>query len=161
MSLSSTTLATALKTLALYDNEAAAAAAWANAFHTYFLEAEAGLAGNIDSDGLINCVSSMTSGLSGMSNPGQGATKIQQGITAYWNAILYAIAWLTCTGITIPPSLSGLVAALQPVFDANTAPGITKDQAMDNIAGVLHTANLGGIAQFPPPPSGIGPQAIT
>lgn len=161
MSLSSTTLATALKSLALYDNEVAAATAWATAWNTYFLEAEAGLAGNIDSDGLVNCIAAMTSALSGMSSPGQGASKIQQGIIAYWNAIIFAIAWPTCIGITVPPSLSSLSTTLQPVFNANTAPGITKDQAMDNIAGALHTANLGGTALFPVPPSGIGPQPIT
>lgn len=162
MAMSDSTLADELKAMPLFDNEPGAAAAWSAAFDTYFQDAEAGAGGPVIPDGLSACKSAMEGALSGMSQSGQGAAKIQAGIVAYWGAIVPASAWAACTGVTPPPGLSGLAAALASVFVANTSPSMTKDQAMEAIAAAIHAINIvGGIAVFPAPPGGIGPQPIT
>lgn len=162
MAMSADTLATELKAMPLFDNEPDAAAAWADAFDVYFQDAEAGAGGPVVPAGLAPCKAAMESALSGMSGSGQGAAKIQAGILAYWGEIIAATAWVTCTEVTPPPGLSGLAAALQAVFSGNAVPGVTKDQAYDNIATAIHGINIvGGIAVFPVPPGGIGPQPIT
>lgn len=162
MAMSDSTLADELKAMPLFDNEPDAVAAWADAFDVYFQDAEAGAGGPVVPDGLSACKSAMEGALSGMSGSGAGAAAIQAGILAYWGAIVPAVAWATCTGVTPPPGLTGLAAALAPVFLANTAPGVTKEQAFDAIAAAIHAINIvGGQAVFPVPPGGIGPQPIT
>lgn len=161
MAMSQATLATQFKAMALFANEAAAAAAWSSAFHTYFRDAEAAVAGSIGVFGLRFCSAAMESALSGMSASNQAATKSQEAVLAYWAAIIPAAAWPSCTSVTPPPGLSGLTAALISVFAANNNPGVTKDQAYDAIAAAIHSVNSsGGIAVFPVSP-GIGPQPIT
>ena len=161
MAMSDSTLAAELKAVPLFDNEPDAAAAWANAFDVYFQDAEATAGGPVVPAGLSACKSAMEGALSGMSAPGAGAAALQAGILAYWGGIVPATAWATCTGVTPPPGMSALAATLTPVFLANTAPGVTKDQAMDAIAAAIHGVNIvGGIAVFPVPPAGIGPQPI-
>ena len=162
MVMSAATLATELKNLTLFDTESAAAAALAGVFATYSKHALAGAAGTVLAPGLSACPAAMEAALSGMSALGQGASKIQAGIIAYWGAITPVTAWVTCTGVTPPPGLSGLATALSSVFASNISGAVTKDQAYDAIAGAIHTINAsGGIAVFPVPPGGIGPQPIT
>jgi len=161
MAMSESTLSDELKAMDLYDNEPDAASAWADAFDAYFQDAEVTVLGPIASAALGACKGAMQAALSGMSAPGAGAASIQAGIVAYWGAIVPAVAWATCTAITPPPGLSGIAAALVPVFLANTVPEVTKDQAAEAIAAALHAVNVtGGQAVFPVPPGGIGPQPI-
>ena len=161
MAMSDSILTGELKVMSLFDNEPDAAAAWANAFDVYFQDAEATAGGPVVPAGLSACKSAMEGALSGMSAPGAGAAALQAGILAYWGAIVPATAWPPATAITPPPGLSGLAATLAPVFAANAVPGVTKDQAMDAIAAAIHEVNIvGGIAVFPVPPAGIGPQPI-
>lgn len=162
MPMSDTTLSDELKNLALYTTENEAATAWASAFHTYFKEALAGVGGPVIEAGLVDCQAAMSTALAGMSQVGQGALKLQAGILAYWGAIIPATAWATCTLVTPPPGLTGLAAALTTVFATNQAEGKTKDVSANEVALSIHALNSsGGIATFPVPPGGIGPQPIT
>jgi len=181
MAMSETTLATELKAMGLYDTEEAAAAAWADAFSTYFEDAEAGIApgptaGTISALALPAAKTAMedilagptTEALDGMSEPNQAASKIQSAISAYWAALVPGTAWVVtppagpCTLITAPTLLSGLAATLSGIFVTNTGPPAkTKDQAMDAIANAIHSANSGGVATFPPTAGGgLGPLPI-
>lgn len=162
MAMSADTLAMELKAMPLFDNELDAVSAWADAFDAYFQSAEAGAGGPVVPAGLAPCKAAMEAALTGMSGSGQGAAKIQAGIQAYWGAIIAATAWATCTSVTPPSGLSGLAAALQATFSGNAVPAVTKDQAYDSIATTIHGINaVGGVAVFPAPPGGIGPQPIT
>jgi hypothetical protein len=154
MAMLQTTLADELQALGLYDNEPDAIQAWADAFAAYFEDAESN-AVIIASAAIPAAKAAMVSAMTGLSTA--GAAAIQAGIVAFWGALVPATAWLTTTAITPPPGLSGLTAALQAVFDANTTGGLSKDASMTAIAGAIHPINaVGGAATWP----GLGPQPI-
>lgn len=152
MSMSQATLKTELVAMDLYGQEAQAVVAWAAAWSAYFADAETNSI-PINPLALPTAEAALASALLGMSGSGAGAGKIQAGIQAWWGAMVAAPStfWTGCTLITPPPGLSGIAAALQPVFDSNTSGGVTEDAAYNAIAGVFHPANLGGKATFPGP----------
>lgn len=155
MAMLQTTLADELKALALYDNEPDAIQAWADAFAAYFGDAESN-AVIIAPAAIPAAKAAMAGAMTGLSMT--GAAALQAGIVAFWGALVPATAWPTTTAITPPPGLSGLAAALQVVFDANTIGGLSKDASMTAIAGAIHPINaVGGTATWP----GLGPQPIT
>ena len=156
MALSEATLATELKALPLFNTEATAIQAWANAFSTYFGDA-ASNGVTIAPAAIPAAKAAMIAQLSGMSGADQGATKIGAGIVAFWGGLVPATAWPTTTVIIPPALLAGLISLLQAVFDANAAGAVSKETAMDNIAAVLHTNNQGGTATWPIPGPGIQP----
>lgn len=187
MSMSASTLATELKNMGLYDNEHDAAAAWADAFSTYFEDAVAGpdppgpTAGTIAVLALGPAKTAMQevlqgpnpdpAVLDGMSTPNQAAAKIQEGIVAFWGALVPAIAWPIlppagpCTLITAPSGLTGptgIAIALTSTFLTNTNDKKSKDDALDAIANDIHSRNgTGGVATFPPTVGGgLGPLPI-
>lgn len=159
MALSEIVLATELKSMALFDNEAAARAAWAEAFRVYFEDAESNSVPIVVAS-LVPAEAAMEAALTGMSDSSQSGPKIQAGIQAFWGAIVPGTAWPTVTDITPPTLLSGLGDALNGVFSANTSSQLSKDDSYDAIAASIHTNNLGGIAVWPPTPGGPGPQPI-
>ena len=155
MTMSQATLKTELVNMDLYGEESLAVAAWAAAWSTYFADAETnGIP--IESAALPAAEAAMASALLGMSGSGAGAGKIQAGIQAWWGAMVAApTAFFPACILIVPPAgLSGIEAALQPVFDSNTSGGVSEDAAYNAVAGVFHSANLGGEATFPgaPPP---------
>lgn len=157
MALSATTLADELKSMELYSDEASAASAWAASYRAYMEDATSnGIP--IVAASLVAAESAMVAGLSGLSTA--GATALQTGIQAFWGAIIPAVAWPTVTAITPPVLLAGLSAALTTVFAANIAGSLSKDASMTSIANTIHTNSLGGIAAWPAPPTGAGPQPI-
>lgn len=152
MSMLQATLKSELVAMVLYGEEAPAVAAWAAAWSAYFADAETNSI-PINPAALPAAEAAMAAALLGMSASGAGAGKIQAGIQAWWNAMVAAPAtfWAGCTVIAPPPGLSGIAAALQSAFDSNTSGGVTEDAAYDVIAGIFHSANLGGQATFPGP----------
>jgi len=162
MALLPATLANEL--IANLDNfvtEAEATVAWADSFDAYFQSAMAGVV-PVTPLGTANAKNAMATALAGMSLDGAGSTKLVAGITAYWtqlNVDAFAV-FLACTAITPPPGLGGLTGLLNIDFTANTVGIIAKVPALTTIANTIHTAQLGGIAVFPIPPGGIGPQVI-
>ena len=158
MAMSATELANELKAMPLFDNEADAAQAWAEAFGNYF-EGDGSTHGAesnsvyVASALMATAKLAMQGSLAGMSSPGQGAAKIQAGIQSFWSILvaLPASAWATVTVITPPASLSGLAAALQPVFDNNRDSELSKDDAMTAIANAIHANNQGGSATWSGP----------
>lgn len=154
MALSAATLASQLDTQVSNSiTEPPARTAWALAWTTYFYDATAN-AIPIPANALDAAKSALETGLTGFSVPGQGALKIQTGLTAFW-ATLSSTPPAIFTGaatITPPTGLATLPVALAPVFVANAMPGITKTQALMNVATVLHgAAGIGGTATFPGP----------
>jgi hypothetical protein len=155
MALLASTLATELKNMTLYDLEADAILAWAAAYKTYF-EGATSNGVTIVPTSLVPAESAMVGASTGLS--ADAATALQTGITAFWTAIIPAVAWPTVTAITPSTLLPGLGAALTGVFASNTSGSLSKDDSMDAIAGVIHTNSLTGIAVWPTP--GPGPQPI-
>lgn len=160
MAMSLTVLENELKALALYDTEAAAVTAWADAFAAYF-EGDGSTQGAessavyVASAAMPAAKADMASALAGMSGAGAGAAKIAAGITDFWASLVAAVPpndpWPTVTLITPPPALAGLAAALQATFTANKNGNKSKDDAMDAIAANINTACIGGTATWPGP----------
>jgi hypothetical protein len=105
----------------------------------------------------------MIGSLSGLSNDGNAANTISNAVTAYWGVMSGAGAALfpTATSITPPPTLSLIGTLLGPIFTANTSGKLSLSDCADNVANVIAANSQGGIAIFPPPPTGLGPQPIS
>jgi len=149
------TLKSELLSLELFNTEASAISAWANAFRIYFEDAESNLI-PISVPALGTPEAAMKGAMTGLSTA--GASAIQAGIVAFWGSLTAAPAtyFAAATVITPPPGLSGIATALQAIFDTNISSRASKEEAMAAIAGVIHPANLGGTATFPAiPPASI------
>jgi len=150
--LSESTLKTELEKLLPTGVEATAVSRLASAWTTYFYEA--GVAGTPCAGGtLAGAQAGMEGALVGMSATGQGAAKMQAGITAFWAqvALQGATVWPgSLAPYTPPPGLSLLSAALQAIFAANLAGGKDLSDAAEALASALHTGGgLGGVATMP------------
>ncbi len=154
MALLQATLTTELQSLGLYGVEADAIDDWTAAFSAYFEDAESNVV-SINPAALPAAESAMKGAMVGLSTG--GASALQAGILAFWGALVPATAWTTVTAITPPPGLSGLAAAVQDAFDANTVAGNDKNTSMAAIAAKIHPLQLGGTATWPTP---VGPQPI-
>lgn len=151
MAMLQATLKTELVAMELYAVEVDAVSALAAAWSTFFSDAETNGIPILPA-ALGTAETAMIVALTGMSATGAGAAKIQDGITAWWGVIVAAPAsfWPGCILVTPPPTLSGIAAALEAVFVANTSGSLSEEDAYNAIAGVLYPNNLGGIATFPP-----------
>ena len=157
MALLADTLATELKAMALFDNEADAIDAWAEAFSTYFEDAASAVLGAspILAAAIPPAETLMKAGMTGLSTAGPAA--IQAGIVAFWGSLVANVsnpvtqAWATVTLIVPPVLLTGIAAALTTLFATNTAGSVAKDAAFDAIAASIHTNNQGGLATWPNP----------
>lgn len=155
MTLSAATLASELKAMPAFATEVAAAEAWAEAFTNYFQGVNPPT-DSAESTGvpiapavMPAAKAAMVGALSGMKS--QGATSIQNGIAAFWASLaaLPAAAWVGVTLITPPPGLTGMLeAALIATFASNKSGLLEKDEAIDALAAVIHTNNLGGTATW-------------
>ena len=154
MAMSQTTLKDEMVAMGLFGTEAEAIDTWTAAWSAYFADAETnGIP--VEAAALPTAEAAMAAALAGMSASGAGAQKIQDGVTAWWGAMVAAPAafFPAAILITAPPGLSGIKNALQSAFDSNTSGEVTEEAAYNAIAGVLHPANLGGIATFPGAPT--------
>ena len=149
MPMSINKLKTELINLSLYDNEPDDIKAWALAWKNYFSDSAANGIPIVPST-LTVAEIAMKSAMIGLSIA--GAVSLQAGIIAFWGALL-PIAFPPCLSLTPPPGISGISALLIPVFVANTVGGLDKPTCCQNVATVLHTSNLGGMAIFPLIPS--------
>lgn len=134
----------------LFTLEVEAINAWATAFTTYFADAAAGGIPAVPA-ALEPCKAAMIGAMTGLSTAGKDS--IQAGIVAFWGVVATAspVIWAGTLSATPPPTLSGIAAALEPVFAANTSGSLSEEDSMNNIATVIHTNNLGGTAAMPPP----------
>lgn len=101
--------------------------------------------------------------LQGFSMDSAGAAQISGALNAFWGAMspIAVTLFPTALSITPPPTL-GLLATLLPgIFIGLTQGGATLESCADAIATAIHSNSQGGIAIFPPPPGGLGPQPIT
>ena len=144
-----------------FETEADASVAWADSFDTYF---QAALAGPVPvaPGTTVNARDAMEGALGGMQADNMGSTILVAGITAYWAQLSVdaSSVFLLSTATTPPLGLGGLKILLDTNFVANTAGMVAKEAALTTIANTIHTAQSGGIAVFPVPPGGIGPQTI-
>jgi len=164
MAMLAATLATGLAGMTPTDSEAAAIDALTAAWESYFSTAAAGpvpyTAVPVPPETIAPELIAFKSALTGMSADGAGAQKIQDAMTAFWSGMIPAAAFAASTAITAPTDLSAVVAALAADFISNKDENKTLPEAAAIIAATMHTNNAGGIATFPPPPGGIGPQTI-
>lgn len=155
------TLAAELEKMEPTDKEIDAINAFAAAWEKYM---EGSVAGPVPATpgSFAGAVSSMKGAMTGMSADGAAAGAISGGIGAAWGVVAGAAAsiWPPAVAAVPPPGIGGIAAALAPVFAANTAGQLDLAASAQAVAAAIHTTHLGGIANFPPPPAGIGPQPI-
>jgi hypothetical protein len=152
MAMTSAKLKDGLIALGLYSHEADAIEAWASAWNDYCAEAASNSLTMLPA-ALVPAKEAMMAAMVGLKVT--GSASLQAGIIAWWGALPPAGTFTGATAITPPPTLSGIAAALSPVFLSNR--GKSKADAVQAVADVLHTQNLGGQATFPPP---VGPMPI-
>lgn len=156
MPLSADTLKTELQALIPTDSVAVAIERLATAFTNYFLEAQVG-ATSVASGTLAVPKAAMVTALAGINAPGAGAAVMQAGIIAFWGSVATtaAVIWAGNTppvvGATVPPGLSGIAAALTPVFAANVAQKRSLVDSCEAIAAALHPLQITGLAAVSPP----------
>jgi len=149
MTLSSSTLATELKNLPLYDDEGEAVTGFTNAFGTYF----AGAISNgipINAAALLAAKEAMKVAMLALLSS-NAASALRLGILAFWGALVPVTAWATVTVITPPVLLANLETDLLVTFNNNKTGKLSKDVAMTAIAAKIHTDNVGGLATWPSP----------
>lgn len=144
MALSQSTLATELESQIPEGAEAAAISNFADLYASY-TEAAAALTPLLAA-GVALGKAAMPAAMTGMSVSGAGAGKIVAGIQAFWVGVAGGLAasFVGATAITPPPH-SGLLAALQPVFDSNTSGSRSLADSAAAVAVVMHAqAIIGG-----------------
>ena len=155
MTRAAATLEIELLNLALYDTEAAAIVAWADAFGVYFANATTAVGGPILAPGLATAKAAMALGLAGLSTG--GAAAIASGVSAFWLAGVGApVTWWAAASLIVPPvALTALQAQLETTFTQNIDEEASKATSMQRIADNIHTACTGtatdGTATFPGP----------
>lgn len=161
MALVAATLGTGLGAMTPTSEEALAIDAMVTAWESYFSAAMAGPIPVVPGS-LSAALATLRGALSGMSSANAGAGKIQSAISAFWATVAGSAGsiWPAAISATPPPGLGGIAGALSGIFAANTSGSIPLSTAANNIANAIHPLQLGGIAVFPPPPAGIGPQPI-
>ena len=161
MALNQNTLKDALVDLGDCVTEAEAVEPWADAFNLYFQGAET-LGVPVTPGSTSPARDALAAAAVGASTPGAGAGKLAAGMGAYWGQVasLAASIWPGTLAAVPPGGLAGLQAALEANFAANTAGGVTRGAAAAAVASTVHGCNAGGIANWPPPPAGPGPQPI-
>jgi hypothetical protein len=150
--LTQSTLKTELENLTPTGDEALARSRFSAAWATYF--SQAGIAGTPCAEGsLTSAQSAMEAAMVGVSGSGQGATKIQAGVVAFWGqvALQGATIWPgTIAPYTPPPTLSSLAGLLLTVFSANCGGSKSLGEAVEEVATVLHNnGGLGGTGTVP------------
>jgi hypothetical protein len=155
MAMTSTKLGNELAALTPTNSEATAVSRLATAWNNYFLDSTVLGAAAVPA-ALVAAKAAMQAALVGLSTG--GAAAIQAGIIAYWGVVVTVAPtiWISVppvTAATVPPTLSGIAAALTPVFASNTSGSKSLVDSMNAIAAVLHpNGGLGGIATLSGPP---------
>jgi hypothetical protein len=163
MPLVAATLATQLENMTPVSTEAEAITNFANAWLEYFKTAAT--VGVPCTEGSLNsALATMKSTLVGWNAPNSAAQKIGAAITAFWGVVVGAAPTIwpapMIISATPPPGLGGIASALEAVFAANLSARLELRPAVTAVANAIHPLQLGAIAIFPPPPTGIGPQPI-
>lgn len=160
MALVSSVLASGLAALVPAQTEAEAVTRIVDAWDAYFAGASVNGIPAV-SGSYAAGLTAMQGALSGISVANAGAQKLQDGILAFWNAIvgLAPSIWITAPVVLVPPAIappgiSGIAAALTPVFASNTSSNADLVTATNSIATVLHTnGGLGGLVNGSVPPA--------
>lgn len=153
-------LAGELAKINLYGSDPEAAKAWADAWFEYFSDMTAGPTGTeipVAKKPLFGLKSLMLTTMLGMSTPGLGPQKIQDGITAVWAAMVPITSTLfsgTIPPLTPPPGMTQVAAAIRSVAPTNAASGTTKHAAYRTLANTIHPLMLGGTVTLPGPTTG-------
>jgi hypothetical protein len=165
MPLVASVLKTQLENMVPVSSEAECIINFASAWENYIKDAA--VMGAPTAPGTLTAaLASLKAAMVGCSapNPTVASTKIAAGITAFWGTVAGAAPTIWTVpqliSATPPPGLGGLQAAIEAVFQANVAAKLDIGPAAQALANAIHPLQLGGIAVFPPPPTGIGPQPI-
>jgi hypothetical protein len=135
-------LKTELASLALTLNESDSITTLVNAYGTYATDAQTSVTNiPILPAGIVLGKAAMSPALVGMSVSGQGATKLQSAITAFWVAAAIPVSFTGSTGV-VPPAISTLSSLLVPTFVTNTSGSKNKTDSIAAFATDIHTATL-------------------
>lgn len=152
MPLNPTTLANQLVNMTPTTSELTAIGRFTDAYIAFISESSVGGIVPIVPAGLQGtpksaCIAAMT-GLSV-----NGATAIQNGLLAFWGAMvpLTATLYPTSTLLVPPVPLASLAPLLVNVFAANTSAQLDLNASCQAVASVIYTASLGGLATIPTP----------
>lgn len=149
MAMLAKTLADSLASNPNTNNENSAIAAFTSSWITYFSTATAGVVPIISPLLQTTPQSAMIAAMTGLSQSGNGAIAISNGIYAFWGAMAPLAASLFPTAISLvpPPAITTIASALVPVFLSNTQGNLDASICYLNIANALNTINTaGGIA---------------
>lgn len=151
MAMLQATLSAALAGMAPEGDEAVVIASFTAAIEAHTLAATA--LTPILPAGVALGEAAMLLALVGMTDLNQAATKVQDGLTAWWAAIAGGLttSFAGATAIT-PPDMSSIATDLQTAFDANLAALLNLADAADEIATVIHAAALDGGSVTTPGP---------
>jgi hypothetical protein len=157
MVMAAAVLASGLAAMDIVDTEAEAIDNFVSAWSDYAYDSSI-LAIPATPGTLEASLTAMRGALIGMNAENAGSGKIQDGIEAFWDVALPAAAtiWLipppnVLTSVAPIPGLSGIAAALDGVFAANTSGDLDKIAATTAMANAIHPLQLGGIATITPP----------
>ncbi len=165
MALSDSELADGLENMTPTASEAVAVDALAAAFENYFYDATV-MSILVQPGTLSAAKAAMAAALSGMSSTGAGATKIQDGVAAFWVAVsaasssIWAVPGFVVAPAIPPVAILGLADALTAVLAASTAANLSLSDAATAAATVLHASGgLGGTVLLTP--TGPGSPVVT
>ena len=165
MVLAAATLASGLANMAPTDSEGSAIQAFVDAWEAYFDQSTVA-ATQATHGSYPTALSAMAAAMAGCSASGAAAAKIQAATVAFWSALapLAAVVWQPSVVLVPPavppPGLSGIAAALAPVFTSNQGGNLSLSAAANAVAGALHSANAGGTVPGSIPPSPPAPIPI-
>ena len=91
----------------------------------------------------------MSPALIGISFPGMGANKLQQGFIAFWAGVVATYAAST-VAVSPPPGVNALASQLEPIFVNVTQSALPRAEAASLITAIIHAANQGGTWTMPP-----------
>jgi hypothetical protein len=147
-------LASGLNAMEPTDNEPSAVQGWTQALKDYFSTMAAGAA-IILPTAVELAAQSIPGALSGMSISGAAPAKIQAAVVAFWGMLATQLPNTVFPGfnsVTPPPPLATIGTGIMGAGTASVAAGLSKPDANQALALVIHTACIGGQA-IPPPPA--------
>jgi hypothetical protein len=152
VSRSAATLSTQLQAIS-GATEAAARVSWSAAWATYFADAISDATSfTTNPTHIATARAAMEAALVGFSVTDQGATKIQAGIIAWWDAIVANPGNFFSGSVTAtkPAGLTSIAANMQPILTTNKNNASSAAVACGAIATQIHSDNAGGTTNLGP-----------
>lgn len=143
MTMAAATLSNQLQAISGAD-EAAAITSWVLAWQTYFAASVSN--GSNPFIPNVGARNAMAAALAGFSVSGQGPTKVQAGIVAWWGALSASPGtyYSGVSSVTPPSGITNIAANLPAIFTSNKNGALSSSAACGTVAASIHTSNSGG-----------------